>query len=107
MSTPLVTALKAIAATLVAVFALLFGVGAYAGFMASPVEQLCTGLAMGTPVADVARQAGERGLSGDLAAPTQDGELTLHNDLPSTLRASCVVVVERGVVATTRFVAPR
>lgn len=107
MDSPIAKALKAIAATVVAVLGLLFAVGAYAGFHASTVENACTSIALGTPAADAIARATERGLAGAPEAVPASGEVVLHNDLPTFMRASCALAIEDGVVTGTRFDEPR
>jgi hypothetical protein len=107
MDSTIAKALKAIAATAVAVLGLIFAVGAYAGFQASTVEHACTRIALGTPAAAALDQAGERGLAGAPEAVPASGEVVLHNDLPPFMRASCTLVIEGGAVTATRFDAPR
>ena len=107
MDSPIAKALKAIAATLVAVLGLMFAVGAYAGFQASTVEHACTSIELGTPAAAALRRASERGLAGAPEAVPASGEVVLHNDLPTFMRASCTLTIEDGAVMATRFDEPR
>jgi hypothetical protein len=107
MDSPIAKALKAIAATLVAVLGLMFAVGAYAGFQASTVENTCTSIALGSPAAAALQRATERGLAGAPEAVPASGEVVLHNDLPPFMRASCTLTIEGGAVTGTRLAEPR